>query len=108
VLPRRISIEERIKRLQENKAYAMEQAAKRVAAIYQARIDLLRERGLPPKEERMVPRSLPEMVAKGKDRWIFFRTRFYVHMGLSPSEARGKAEREYEKYKAKFLIAMRG
>jgi hypothetical protein len=102
-MPRRISLEERIKRLEENKAFAVEQATKRASALYQARIDLLREKGL--KKKKAGPLSLKQRVELGRDRYIFFRTRFYEYMGFSHEEAQRKATEDYENYRAGFLVA---
>jgi hypothetical protein len=103
-VPRRISIEERIKRLEENRKFAIDQAVKRVNAIYDARIDLLREKGIPAK--RTGPLSLAQRAELGKDRYIFFRTRFYEYMGLPTEQAKAKAKLDYEKYRARYLKTM--
>jgi hypothetical protein len=103
-VPRRVSIEERIKRLEENRKFAIDQAIKRVNAIYDARIDLLREKGIP--EKRTGPLSLAQRVELGKDRYIFFRTRFYEYMGLPTEQARARAESDYKKYRGRYLEAM--
>lgn len=107
-MPRKISIEERIKRIEENKEFAIKQAEKRIEALYNARIALLREKGLPKKEERVAPRSIEEIVEKGKDRYVFFRQKFYEFMGDSPEMAKLKAERDWEKYRFKWLVVMKG
>jgi hypothetical protein len=100
-MPRRISLEERIRRLEENRKFAVDQAVKRVNAIYNARIDLLREKGLP--EKRTGPLSLEQRVDLGKDRYVFFRTKFYEYMGLPPEKARRRAEDEYAAYRERYL-----
>lgn len=106
-MPRRLSVEERIKRLEENRKFAIERAVRSINAIYDARIALLLEKGLPKRGKRLVPRSLEEMAEKGKDRYVFFRTKFYEFMGLSPEEAHVKAEREYETYRKRWLKGMK-
>jgi len=113
-MPRkRLTAEERIKRLIENRDYIINQRVegfkKMFTAIYDARIDLLREKGLREAKpaRKVAARTLEEMMEKAKDRFIFFRTRFYVHMGFPEHIAKAKAEEEYEKYRMKWLISMK-
>jgi hypothetical protein len=103
-MPKRLSVEERIRRLEENRQKAVEQAVKRINAIYNARIDLLREKGLKPRK-RKGPLSLQQRVELGKDRFVFFRKRVYEYMGTPPEEAQRRAEADYEKFRGKYLSA---
>ncbi|MFB0543216.1 MAG: hypothetical protein ACETVR_00395 [Candidatus Bathyarchaeia archaeon] len=101
---RRISAEERIKELEENReSYIrrkVEAFEKRIRATYQAKIDLLREKGLPETrtQRRRAKRSIVEMLNRAGDRSIFYRLRYYEYMGLSPEEARKNAERDHKRY----------
>jgi hypothetical protein len=72
-MPRRISVDERIRRLEENRKFAIDHTVKRVNAIYNARIDLLKEKGLPTKRTGSL--SLEQRVDLAKDRYVFFRRR---------------------------------
>jgi hypothetical protein len=110
-------IKDRIKRLEENKEFAIHQATEKfernMRAVYDARIDTLRaiESGqltgkIKPAEG--VKRSLEGAISDGKDRYIFFRTRVYERMGMTQSEASSRAAREYERYRGGFLAAIRG
>jgi len=109
-LPRRISLEERIRRLEENKEYFIKQRVeafeKRLRAMYNARIDLLKTMGPKTKPKEKVHRTLEEMMDKAKERYIFFRKRFYEYMGLDPDEAKRRAEYDYQKYRQRWLSAL--
>jgi len=106
---RKLTLEERIRRLEQNRDAVIEQRVeafrKRITALYDARIDLLREKGLP---EAKPAENTEEMMVKAKERYVFFRYRFYVRMGLSEAEARRKAEQDYENYRVGWLAFMRG
>lgn len=103
---RKLSVEDRIRALEEKKKFALEQAAKRIEALYNARIDLLREKGLKKPKERRGPLSPKVRVDLARDRYVFFRTRFWEHMGLPPEQAKAKAEIEYEKWRRKWIEEM--
>jgi hypothetical protein len=102
-MPRRLSIEERIKRLEEKKTVAIAQAVRRINAIYSARIDLLREKGLPSKKPEPDSLSLKQRIDLAKDRHVFYKTRYYMYMGLPQEEAQRMAEEEFIRYRTKYL-----
>ena len=101
---RRKTVEEKIEELEENREpyvkIKVEAFEKRLRATYQAKIDLLREKGLPETktQRKRAKRSIEEMMNMAGDRSIFFRTRYYEYMGLSPEEARRLAKRDHERY----------
>ena len=111
---RRISAEEKIKKLEENReSYIkrkVEAFEKRIRAMYQAKIDLLREKGLPETrtQRKRAKRSIREMLNRAGDRSIFYRVRYYEYMGLSPEEARKNAERDHERYCMSWSRAVTG
>jgi hypothetical protein len=105
-MPKRLTLEERIRRLEEEMTVAIAQAVRRTNAIYRAKIDLLREKGLPPKKPDSL--SLEQRVNLGKDRYVFYKTRYYMYMGLPKEEAQRIAEEEFMRYREKYLLFFRG
>lgn len=107
-MPKKLSVEERVKKLKDERESVIEKRVEkfrsRMEALYDAKIDLLREKGLPPKKTGSL--SIEGMVAKAKERYMFYRYRFWIHMGLPEDKAKAKAEVEYIKYKAGWLSAM--
>jgi len=90
------TVKDKIKQLEEDREVfikrRVENYEKSVRASYQAKIDLLRTMGFKPTKTEVG--SLQEMSERGKDRYIFHRERYYVHMGLSPERAHEKAVQE--------------
>lgn len=103
-MTRRKSVEEKIKELEENREphirRKVEEFEKRLRAMYQAKIDVLREKGLPETrtQRKRAKRGIGEMLNRAGDRSILFRTRYYEYMGLSSEEARNSAKRDHERY----------
>ena len=103
-MTRRKTVEEKIRELEDKReSYIrrkVEEFEMRLRATYKAKIDLLREKGLPETrtQKKRAKRGIKEMMNKAGDRSIFFRTRYYEYMGLSPEEARKNAERDHKRY----------
>lgn len=106
---RRITAEEKIKKLRENRNFIIEQKEeafrKRFTATYDAKIDVLERFGLKEtkaKRKKVGGRTIDQMMGKGKERYIFFWTKFYEHMGMHSQQARARAEEIYTKYRLKW------
>lgn len=103
---RRITAEEKIKKLRENRNFIIEQKEeafrKRFSATYDAKIDVIEKFGLKEtktERKKVGGRTIDQMMGKGKERYIFFWTRFYEHMGLDSQQACARAEEIYTKYR---------
>lgn len=107
---RKLTVEERIKRIEENRerliASRLEKVRKHLNAVTDAKIDLLREKGVPQKPARSPGRSLDVMMAKAEERYKFFRYRYYIHIGVPEAEARQKAAEDYAKYRLEWTRSL--
>ncbi|MBA7684846.1 hypothetical protein ES703_93259 [subsurface metagenome] len=110
---RRIPVEEKIKRLREKRNVIIEQKAeafrKRFTATYDAKIDVLEKFGLKEtatERKKVGGRTIDQMMEKMKERYIFFWTKFYEHMGMDPQQARARAEEIYAKYRLKWKASL--
>ncbi len=110
---RRITVEEKIKKLRENRNFIIKQQVeafrKRLTATYNAKIDVLEKFGLketPTERKRVGGRTVDQMMEKARERYVFFWTKFYEHMGMDSQQARARAEETYIKYRLKWQASM--